>query len=80
MSTPTRGWTTITLPEGIYQVLEKYYAKHVEELRLERQIKSISTLVQSIIIEHIKREDPEIAQEYGDRLKIASKRGRRKAS
>ena len=77
---PKRGWTTVTIPEDIYQALEKYYAKHIEELRLERQIKSISTLVQSIIIEHIKREDPEIAQEYGDRLKIASKRGRRKAS
>jgi len=77
---PKRGWTTVTIPEDIYQALEKYYAKHIEELRLERQIKSISTLVQSIIIEHIKREDPEIAQEYGDRLKITSRRGRRKAA
>ena len=77
---PKRGWTTVTIPEDIYQALEKYYAKHVEELRLERQIKSISTLVQSIIIEHIKREDPEIAQEYGDKLKITSRRGRRRAA
>jgi len=77
---PKRGWTTVTIPEDIYQALEKYYAKHIEELRLERQIKSISTLVQSIIIEHIKREDPEIAQEYGDKLKITSRRGRRRAA
>jgi len=77
---PKRGWTTITIPEDIYQALERYYAKHIEELRLQRQIKSISTLVQSIIIEHIKREDPEIAEEYKDKLKITSRRGRRKAS
>jgi len=77
---PKRGWTTVTIPEDIYQALEKYYAKHIEELRLERQIKSISTLVQSIIIEHIKREDPEIAEEFGDKLKVTSRRGRRRAS
>ena len=74
------GWTTITLPSDIYEDLEKYYAKHIEELRLERQIKSISTLIQSIIIEHIKREDPEIAREYGDKLKITSRRGRGRAA
>ncbi|RLF10619.1 MAG: hypothetical protein DRJ98_05700 [Thermoprotei archaeon] len=76
---PKRGWTTVTIPEDIYEALEKYYAKHIEELRLKRQIKSISTLVQSVIIDHIKREDPEIATEYGDKLKVTSRRGRRKA-
>ncbi|PCN50175.1 hypothetical protein B6U99_05860 [Candidatus Geothermarchaeota archaeon ex4572_27] len=77
---PKRGWTTVTIPEEVYEALEKYYAKHVEELRIKRQIKSISTLVQSIIIDHIKREDPEIAAEFGDRLRVSGRRGRRRAA
>ncbi len=77
---PKRGWTTVTIPEDVYEALERYYAKHVEELRIKRQIKSISTLVQSIIIDHIKREDPEIAAEFGDRLRVAGRRGRRKST
>lgn len=77
---PKRGWTTVTIPEDIYEALEKYYTKHIEELRLKKGLKSISTLVQDIIIEHIKREDPGLAAEYGDRLKVTVRRGRRRGA
>ena len=75
---PKRGWTTVTIPDPLYEALERFYAKHVEELRIKRGIKTISTLIQLMIAEHIKREDPQLAAELGDKLKPVSRRGRPK--
>ena len=77
---PKRGWTTVTIPDPLYDVLERFYAKHVEELRIKRRIKTISTLIQLMIVEHIKREDPQLAAELGDKLKPTFKRERLKRS
>ena len=57
----------ISLPRDLVEVLERYYARHIEELRFKRGIRSLSGLVSAIIMEAIREEGELRAVENGHR-------------
>ena len=55
-----RSHIAVTIPRDVYEVLERFYARHVEELRFKRGIKTISALVTDIIVSHLNQRDPDV--------------------
>ncbi len=68
---PTEGYKSVTISEDVYKLVKKFYQKKKGYLRLKR-IRSMSQLVEDILLEYIEKNYPE---EYKKLLEELEKEG-----
>jgi len=49
------GWTTISIPEEIYEKAKKYYIKHQQELKVKHGVRSLTAFFNFCLREYFKK-------------------------
>jgi len=50
------GWKPVVIPEEIYEVAQRYYEEHKDELKLKNGVRSLTGFINFCIREYLKEQ------------------------